>query len=255
MKISYLKRYCILLLVLIIICISGCVNTLTEDGDNTQTNNEEIAQDKIDTNNIEISENHLQSENENIVQFSNKEFGEMLALAMDKPIDTITYDDLLEIKKLIIVGKTAWVNVDLHFNSWELPNDFSMTENGVLYEANKSFDDISDLALMINLEILAVNNCAVYDITPISGLVQLRELYLADNKITDVSALSNLENLEILDLLFNRIADIEPLESLTKLDKLYISHIDRYESSAFLGRVYADGRRDDGTKNADEEGN
>ena len=255
------------ILILIVFFAIGCADTSDNDesiaNDNYEETNkigsediaegtfQETAGNETDLGNEYNLNDVIAGESEDIVQFNNQEFGEMLAAAMDKPVGSVTYVDVLEIKKLYIIGQNAWVNVDLHFNSWEIPDGFSLTENGVLYTGNRTFEDISDLALMSNLEILAVNNCSVEDITPISGLTQLKELYLADNRIMDISALSALVNLETLDLLFNRIADIEPIVNLPKLNKLYISHIERYENSSFLNRTYVSGFRDDGVENID----
>lgn len=65
-------------------------------------------------------------------------------------------------------------------------------------------------------------NQNISDLSPLSGLIQLKELRLAENAIVDLSPLSTLVNLKKLWLYDNLVTDLSPLTSLTKLEELMI---------------------------------
>ena len=69
-----------------------------------------------------------------------------------------------------------------------------------------------------------VNSNAVTDVSPLTGLTQLRNLNLSDNRIADVSALSELTQLTWLYLGNNGITDVSPLADLTRLTILWLSN-------------------------------
>ncbi len=75
----------------------------------------------------------------------------------------------------------------------------------------------------MNLRELHISSNLGYDISPVSGLIQLKGLYLGGNEITDVSPLSGLINLEALHLWGNQIRDFAPLASLVNLRELHIN--------------------------------
>ena len=68
-----------------------------------------------------------------------------------------------------------------------------------------------------------VNSNDISDLSPLSGLTNLRTLSLSGNSISDVSALSNLTNLTVLDLNDNSISNVSPLSGLTNLRTLLLS--------------------------------
>ncbi|EBF5152494.1 leucine-rich repeat domain-containing protein [Listeria monocytogenes] len=77
--------------------------------------------------------------------------------------------------------------------------------------------DISPLSGLLNLRILHLGYNQISDISPLSGLLNLRELYLERNQISDISPLSGLVNLRWLYLDRNQISDISSLSSLSLL--------------------------------------
>ena len=73
------------------------------------------------------------------------------------------------------------------------------------------------------LETLDVGqNNEISDLTPLSGLTNLKVLDLADNAITAISALSGLTNLQTLDLRNNDVTDTALLSEWTHLRYLYV---------------------------------
>ncbi|MDE0396383.1 MAG: leucine-rich repeat domain-containing protein, partial [Candidatus Poribacteria bacterium] len=77
--------------------------------------------------------------------------------------------------------------------------------------------DISPLAGLIGLRDLRMKSNEVMDISPLSGLVNLRYLELHVNQISDISPLQGLVNLEVLNLAGNPITNFTPLYGLSKV--------------------------------------
>lgn len=83
---------------------------------------------------------------------------------------------------------------------------------------NTLITSLSGLEYCINLETLILDSdLEIRDLSPISGLTNLRYLYLFFNDLSDLSPLSGLHNLEVLNIEDNLIADITPLSGLTNL--------------------------------------
>lgn len=83
--------------------------------------------------------------------------------------------------------------------------------------------DITPLTGLVQLKSLDLSNNQISDISALSGMTNLETLILYKNKITDISALSDLSNLISLDLERNQIADITPLSGLTNLKSLELN--------------------------------
>ena len=92
--------------------------------------------------------------------------------------------------------------------------------------------DLTPLANLINLVQLHVWHSHTkdtypvtdLDISPLSGLINLKVLSLANNGISDITPLANLKNLRSLHLTHNHIEDFSPLVELTNLDVLWIKN-------------------------------
>ena len=97
---------------------------------------------------------------------------------------------------------------------------------------NAGISDLTGLEFAINLTRLnlgvvfvegqGINSNEISNLSPLSGLTNLKELDLSANNITDriILPLSNLTNLISLDLSSNNITDISPLVGLTNLKEL-----------------------------------
>lgn len=88
--------------------------------------------------------------------------------------------------------------------------------------------NVSALIKLVNLELLNLNNdlwdstTRISDISPLSGLLNLKSLQLSYNNITDITPVANMHNLNWLELRSNRITDISPVKSLTSLEFLFL---------------------------------
>lgn len=81
--------------------------------------------------------------------------------------------------------------------------------------------DISDLAMLTNLETLHIRGEYLEDISPLKGLVKLTELYLDwCPEISDLSPLKELVNMEKLSFYHGSIEDLMPLANMVLLKEL-----------------------------------
>ncbi len=89
---------------------------------------------------------------------------------------------------------------------------------------SNSISNITPLSGLTNLKELDLSSNSISDITPLSGLTRLAGLDLAYNSISDsdISSLSGLTRLTWLELSDNRISNITPLSGLTGLTNLYL---------------------------------
>ena len=88
--------------------------------------------------------------------------------------------------------------------------------------------NLETLDLGENLEIgIVINSNDVSNLSPLSGLTNLRWISLSQNSISDISPLSGLTNLTVLYLNDNSISDISPLVANTGLgsgDEVYLGN-------------------------------
>lgn len=85
---------------------------------------------------------------------------------------------------------------------------------------------LTGLTYFSNLDTLWLDENNVKDLSPLRGLVALKELTLAANRITDVAPLAQLSNLRTLDLTSNDIRNLAPLGKLNRLMNLYLADND-----------------------------
>lgn len=79
---------------------------------------------------------------------------------------------------------------------------------------------LSGMEHAVNLEILALVDCGITDISPLAGLGSLVEVYLSANAISDISAAAGWTNVELVEIASNAVSDIAPLGGLRKLRQL-----------------------------------
>jgi hypothetical protein len=96
--------------------------------------------------------------------------------------------------------------------------------------------DLSPLSGLTNLRFLdGHGNDVISDISPLAGLTQLETLILRYNRITDVSALSGMTSLGHLHLEWNDITDISGLSGLTSLQEASLQFNKFSDISALAG--------------------
>ena len=83
--------------------------------------------------------------------------------------------------------------------------------------------DLTPLSGLIQLKSLDLSNNQITDISALSGLTALETLTIYSNQIADISALSGLSSLTSLDMEYNKITDVTPLSGLTGLKSLVLS--------------------------------
>ena len=95
---------------------------------------------------------------------------------------------------------------------------------------NRDIQDVTGLQFTTNLRLLRLGNWGtgnqVSNISPLAGLINLRELWLSHNPISDLSPLKNLKNLTRLQLHNTQIVDLSSIAGLIALRRLDISHTD-----------------------------
>ena len=115
-----------------------------------------------------------------------------------------------------------------------------------LTASRKGITSLSGLDQAGLLEILDVGqNNEISDLTPLSGLTNLKVLDLADNNITAISALSGLTTLQTLDLRNNDVTNTARLSTMTHLKNLYVRGNANLESLKQLVKLTAAGTRVD----------
>lgn len=100
---------------------------------------------------------------------------------------------------------------------------------------NQQISDLSPLAGLSNLRVLAAYQNRISDLTPLAGLVNLTDLDIHHNQVRDVSALAGLTRLRRLKLRENPLRDISPLSALTGLEELILSVTAVSDISPLLG--------------------
>ncbi len=94
-----------------------------------------------------------------------------------------------------------------------------------LYAGNLGVETLLGMQHFTGLEELQVNNDnEIADVSPVSGLVELRILVMGGNRVTDISLLAELGTaLWDLDVGRNPVNNITALESLPGMSKLYVN--------------------------------
>lgn len=79
-------------------------------------------------------------------------------------------------------------------------------------------DDLSPLSGLANLRKLKCSGSLVAELSPLATLVNLRYLLCSQTQIDDLSPLTALINLESLDCSFTHVADLSPISTLIMQD-------------------------------------
>ena len=103
-----------------------------------------------------------------------------------------------------------------------LPSELS--ECGWLKELdlteNSELDDLSPLAVLVNLQYLVCFGTQVADLSPLAALVNLQFLACWGTQVGDLSPSAALVNLHSLDCAGTQVADLSPLAALVNLQSL-----------------------------------
>ncbi len=137
--------------------------------------------------------------------------------------EKITKQELQQISELYICGQQVYQNWNEHFvygkSQYMVVSKYNETG---LFQKIGEITGLEDIALMENLQTLALYNQKISDLTPLKELHNLQRLGLGRNNIDDLTPLLSLESLSYLDLSGNPItnADIGMLTVLPGLSGL-----------------------------------
>ena len=110
-----------------------------------------------------------------------------------------------------------------------------------LFANGKDIQDLTGLQFAKNLDRLDLGwwegGNQVSDLSPIAGLIGLRELGLTDNPVSDLSPLAGLINLERLLFSGTDVSDLSPLAGLTNLVDLYFHGVNVSDLSPLAGLI------------------
>lgn len=157
------------------------------------------------------------------------------------PIPTVYIPDL----NLLNVIQNVLLTNNIHANLTDPIYPADMASITSLYANSDSIVSLEGLEYCTGMTTLQLENNAVTDLSPISGLTGLtyldlwynqqitsftplslltglQQLYLGNNNLSDLSFLPNLINLQDLDLTYNSITDMSPVTNLVNLQNLYI---------------------------------
>ncbi len=96
---------------------------------------------------------------------------------------------------------------------------------GSLEARKKDIRDLTGLQFATNLRrFLRLDDNEISDLSPLAGLINLRELWLEKNPLSDISPVRSLTNLTHLDIDHNKVSDISPVRNLTNLTHLEIDN-------------------------------
>ncbi len=123
--------------------------------------------------------------------------------------------------------------------NWQLGGALDFSDLNELEEIPESIVELKEL------EVLYLSNLdesrfrylytKVSDLSPLSGLSNLKELYCGSTEVNDLRPLCALSNLKKLDCDSTQISDLSPLSKLNNLQKLYCSQTEVNDLSPLSG--------------------
>ena len=101
---------------------------------------------------------------------------------------------------------------------------------------NLGIRDLTGVQFATNLVYINLSHNQVTDISPLAGLIELRNLYITDNLVSDISPVSGLTNLAHLSVADCRnLSDISPVRNLTNLTHLWLDRTQVSDLSPLAG--------------------
>ena len=113
--------------------------------------------------------------------------------------------------------------------------EFAANLTGLNLQYNYGITDVSPLSGLTNLKTFILGCNRFTDLSTLSGLTNLTDLNIGGNDFTDISWLSGLTNLTDLNIGNNDIADISPLAGLINLTELGLGGNDLTDISPLAG--------------------
>jgi Leucine-rich repeat (LRR) protein len=123
------------------------------------------------------------------------------------------------------LAELVWLevlNLGHEWHDWG-SNGYQHTGSKNRGEANKALRDISLLANLPLLRVVALNDTAVTDLAPLAGLRQLRNINAWGCPLPDLVAVAGIQTLQVLLCTSKLIQDLAPLSGLSALQHLYLN--------------------------------
>ena len=89
---------------------------------------------------------------------------------------------------------------------------------------NSGIVDLTGIQFATNLTHINISHNQVSDLSPIAGLIELRELWVIDTLVSDVSPVRGLTNLTHLGFGRCQVSDVSPVSGLVNLEELYMKY-------------------------------
>ena len=116
-----------------------------------------------------------------------------------------------------------------------------MGKLGRLDAQNRGIQDLTGIQFATNLKRLNLRDNQIFDLSPLAVLVLLHELGLSSNaqieQFSDLSPLSGLINLKRLDFDSKNVSNLSPLSGLTKLEYLHFTDTNVSDFSPLAGLI------------------
>ena len=152
--------------------------------------------------------------------------------------DPIYEDDLLNVKKIIMLGNEAFKNTSDTYNHGpddiivgriKTLDDFKMLPNvETVCVGMQNAIDISGLIFCKNLQSLELKHVRFKELSPLRKLENLNALFIFDTAVTDITMLNNLKHLEHLDVGCTDITEINKIGVFPNLKELSIKMLGLY---------------------------
>ncbi len=130
-------------------------------------------------------------------------------------IDKSAFEDL-DLYKCVLENLERVGTVSSDATNNKITNKFDHLSCTDSYESYKGLEQLDDLVVVI------LSPYKATDLSPLSGLSNLKSLTLMGGNIEDVTPLAQLTELKHLNINWNNIKDISPLSALTNLESLYL---------------------------------
>jgi len=137
-----------------------------------------------------------------------------IRIELDKPTESITNEDMLQITGLSIDNSNI-----LSLEGLQYARNLE-----VLKLEKNNISDLSPLQELEKLRVLNLSNNNVSNLSPLQKLSNLTDIDLSNNSITSLDVLINMPKLSYLDVESNAISDLTPIGNAVELNYLNVSH-------------------------------
>lgn len=145
-----------------------------------------------------------------------------LTFVEDLAIDGLSAGQLGNLSSMVNLVSLQIRNTAVNAAELELIGSLPKLEQ--LTISNCSLATVSGLEKAEKLVTLDLSQNAIRDLTPLAGMVSLREASLQNNAIENLAPLSTLENLTYLDASYNLLSSVTPVFNCTSLTGLNLSN-------------------------------